>query len=241
MKSFLLRYKFKMGLGMLVLCIIGGMWFNFRLILARKDRTIEQAKVEIFNHLKSDSLAKITEANRKAELDGLFLMQKKETIKYKNLYFEILDARQDTVKETGQIKVTFDKTKNCARVWGHTLTATEALPTYSKVEVEIFPIGIERNYIEVGGKIMEIITPKNDCIEFEDNRFDASPGLYRTHKEGRSWFGYGVGFGGKIFEEETNAWGFNDFEIMSGLRFWSMYAILTSDFETTRFGLMYWK
>lgn len=239
-KEFFLKYKIRIILALFVFGIIWGVWYDFKLQLAKRDKIIEQAKIELFEYLKTDSLAKVEYANRKDEIEGLFLIQKEETIKWKDQYFEILDTKQDTIKETGQIKVTFKKENKCMGVEGYTLTATDALPSYSKVNIYGLPISIKRDFLEIDGEIVQVITPENDCIEFKNNVFDVSPGLSETYKMRKNWFGWGIGCNAVILDEDKN-FEFKQLGISMGVRFQNIYIILGSDFRTTRLEAIIWK
>jgi len=134
--------------------------------------------MEILKQKKKNKLAIVTNAREVDSIQGIYFAQKKETIKWKNLFFEIEEAEQETIK-TGQIKVSFaDSTSNkCAKVEGFTLTKTDSLPAYSFVDFTFYPIKIERDFMVIEDQRIEIITPENDCIEFLENEFLISPDI----------------------------------------------------------------
>jgi len=66
---------------------------------------------------------------------------------------------------------------SCFGVKGYTVTATEFESEYAIVNLYGKPINIERRYITVGGKVVEIIRPENDCIEFKKTAFEIPPNL----------------------------------------------------------------
>ena len=134
-----------------------------------KDNLIRSNK-EIFKEKKKNELAIITNAKEVDSIQGIYFAQKKETIKWRDLFFEIEEAEQEII-ETGQIKVDIADSNKCGKVKGFTLTETDSLPAYCLCTLTIFPIKIERDFMDIEGQLKEIITPGNDCIEFLENEF----------------------------------------------------------------------
>lgn len=191
LKAMLLKHKFSMIVIIFMLGFCSYQWLNHKAYIRYLNSIIEQVKINDLRRAEEDSLSQIEYANEKAELDGLIVIQKNEIVKLKDQVFEIRDAVQDTTK-TGGIEVTFKKENPCMGVKGYTVTATEFEDEYAIVEFYGKPIDIKRRYITVGGKVVEIIRPENDCIEFKRTAFDIPPNLpdlLKLKQPQRSFFG----------------------------------------------------
>jgi len=176
LKIMLSKHKFSLIVIIFILGYCGYQWLNHKAHIKYLNNIIEQVKINDLKRAEEDSLSQIEYAEEKAELEGLVIIQKNEIVKLRDQYFEILNAGQDTT-ETGGIKVSFEKSNPCMGVKGYTVTATEFESAYSIVNIYSFPISIERKYMEIGGKVIEVITSENDCIEFKRTAFDIPPNL----------------------------------------------------------------
>jgi len=164
----------KFGTALLLISIIASFFLivdlKHRKEVARLKSNLTRSNMEILKQKKKNELAIVTNAKEVDSIQGIYFAQKKETIKWKDLFFEIEDAEQETIK-TGQIKVEFADSNKCAKVEGFTLTKTDSLPAYSFMEFTLFPVSIERDFMDIEGQRIEIITPGNDCLEFIENEF----------------------------------------------------------------------
>ena len=148
---------------------------------------LTRSNKEILKQKKKNELAIVTNAKEVDSIQGIYFAQKKETIKWKDLVFEIEEAEQETIK-TGQRKVSFADSNKCAKVEGYTMTETDSLSAYSLVNFTLFPVRIERDFMDIEGQQFEIITPENDCLEFIENEFliPPDPGGYEKPR-GFGW------------------------------------------------------
>jgi len=167
--------------------------YNHRKEVNLLTKNISRVKKEILKQREKDSLTIITNAEKIDSIDGLYFAQKKETIKWKDQFFEIKSAAQETTK-TGGTKISFADSNKCIKVKGYTVTKTDSLPAYAKVDFNSFPVAIERDFISIEDQLTEIITPKNDCIEFINNKFlIPSDQLKYERPKGFGWKEYALG------------------------------------------------
>lgn len=178
---------------LLIITVIPWLYIKHSREVNRLKSNLTRSNKEILKQKKKNKLAVITNAKEVDSIQGIYFAQKRETIKWRDLFFEIEEAEQEIIK-TGQIKVSFADSNKCAKVKGYTLTKTDSIPAYSEVDFTIFPISIERDFMPIEGQLIEIITPENDCIEFVENEFLIPPDLLRYEKpRGFGWNTFLIG------------------------------------------------
>lgn len=195
MKLLLLKLiKFKyFWIGFVILSFFS--WLQIRHIsqIRYLNNQLVNTQTEYLNQRKSDSLTIIKKADKNKELNGIIISQAKVIAKWKDSYFNILDAVQDTT-ETGSIRVTFTDSTKCTKVFGFTETATKDKLEFAKVDIENKPVGFTVEYATVGRDIYGIIQPMNDCIEFIDPQFNISDNLnFKQPSSDKHWYYFGAG------------------------------------------------
>lgn len=149
---------------------------------------IARFKLEMVSQWEQDSLAIVKQAEIADSLEGILLTNINLQVKYKKLYFGLLEAEQETIGEREQ--VTFTREDKCVWIHGRTLTN----PPQSDLLIIHKPISLEIALMDINGdKVIGKVRPSNDCLEIEKVKFVVAPGFGQVEQKRFGWKEFIVG------------------------------------------------
>lgn len=160
---------------------------------------IKELKKKLNITIQEDSLQIIKLATRNDSLNGIVDNLTQVKLKWKNKYFKIKDAKQETiyVDSISREKITFEKGDLCTYVEGYTLTN----PPYAEVNIQHSPINLAiiLTETETGLKVGKIIQDK-PCFDIKDFRIEIPENYQKPQTE---FFQYGIGISTIMSSDST--------------------------------------
>lgn len=155
-----------------ILGVFAGYWYQIRSYQKR----LVNVRVKYWEQRAQDSTALVVKAEVNKELRDLYLSSIKMSAHWKNEYFKILGAKQETlyVGSTERYEVSFYEERECVKVGGYTLTN----PPEAFIDIINIPdiLYIDLGYVDEDWVVGRVKSERG-CIVFDDIIIEIPPDL----------------------------------------------------------------
>lgn len=155
---------------------IAGLFMGYQYQIRNLRKRIVSVRAKYVKQWEQDSTALVVRAEVIDSLRDLYLSSMEVSAHWKDEYFEIKDAKQETVyvDSIERYKVSFDTLASCVEVEGYTLTS----PPEAFINITNIPdiIYIDLGYVDRNWVVGRIKT-KYNCIDIDDIKVNIPPDL----------------------------------------------------------------